>query len=133
MMILIGPITPLYGIWKLPIHVLISITTGIIIFIIGAFVYFKWEIFWEKNYQGQLLTEGIFRYIRHPHYTSLLIVGFGLAFFFYSTAALVIAVIAVPIMMISIIDEEKLLIKQYGKEYIEFMKKTPWRIIPYIF
>lgn len=111
----------------------LSIIFGIILFILGAFVYFKWEIFWEKNYHGQLVTEGIFRYIRHPHYTSLLIVGFGLAFFFYSIAAVVIAIIAVPIMIISIIDEEKLLIKQYGKEYTEFMKKTPWRLIPYIF
>ena len=133
LMILIGPITPFFGIWKLPINILFSITLGIIIFIIGAFVYFKWEIFWDKNYHGQLVTEGIFRYIRHPHYTSLLIIGFGLAFFFYSIAALVVAIIAVPIMIISISDEEKLLIKQYGKDYKEFMKKTPWRIIPYIF
>jgi protein-S-isoprenylcysteine O-methyltransferase Ste14 len=133
LIILIGPITPLYEIWKLPINILISITLGIITFIIGAFVYFKWEIFWEKNYHGQLVTEGIFRYIRHPHYTSLLIIGFGLAFFFYSIATLIIAIIAVPIMIISILEEEKLLTKQYGKDYKEFMKKTPWRIIPYIF
>jgi protein-S-isoprenylcysteine O-methyltransferase Ste14 len=133
LMILIGPITPIYGIWKLQSNVVISIIIGIIIFIIGALVYFKWELFWEKNYHGQLITEGIFRYIRHPHYTSLLIIGFGLAFFFNSISALIIAIIAVPIMIISIIDEEKLLIKQYGKEYIEFMKKTPWKIVPYIF
>jgi len=133
LMILIGPITPIYGIWKLQSNVVISIIIGIIIFIIGALVYFKWELFWEKNYHGQLITEGIFRYIRHPHYTSLLIIGFGLAFFFNSISALLIAIIAVPIMIISIIDEEKLLIKQYGKEYIEFMKKTPWKIVPYIF
>ena len=133
LMILIGPITPIYGIWKLQSNVLISITIGIIIFIIGASVYFKWELFWEKNYHGQLITEGIFRYIRHPHYTSLLLIGFGLAFFFNSISALLIAIIAVPIMIISIIDEEKLLIKLYGKEYIEFMKKTPWKIVPYIF
>ena len=133
LMILIGPITPIYGIWKLQSNVVISIIIGIIIFIIGALVYFKWELFWEKNYHGQLITEGIFRYIRHPHYTSLLIIGFGLAFFFNSISSLLIAIIAVPIMIISIIDEEKLLIKQYGKEYIEFMKKTPWKILPYIF
>ena len=30
-------------------------------------------------------------------------------------------------------DEEKLLIKQYGKEYKEYMKKVPWRMIPKIF
>ena len=133
LMILIGPITPIYNIWKLQSNVLISITLGIIIFIIGTFIYFKWELFWEKNYHGQLITEGIFRYIRHPHYSSLLIIGFGLAFFFNSILSLLIAIIAVPIMIISIIDEEKLLIKQYGNEYIEFMKKTPWKIVPYIF
>ena len=133
LIILIGPITPLYSIWALPVDIIISIITGIIIFLMGAFVYFKWEIFWQKNYQGQLVTEGIFRYIRHPHYTSLLIVGFGLAFFFHSIASLFIAIMAVPIMIISIIDEEKLLIKQYGEDYKKFMKKTPWRLIPHIF
>ena len=133
LMILIGPITPIYGIWKLQTQILVSITVGIIIFIIGTFIYFQWELFWEKNYHGQLITEGIFRYIRHPHYTSLLILGFGLAFFFNSIAALIIAIIAIPIMLFSIIDEEKLLIKQYGIEYIEFKKKTPWKIIPHIY
>jgi protein-S-isoprenylcysteine O-methyltransferase Ste14 len=125
LIILIGPITPLYEIWKIQASVIISVTLGVIIFILGAFLYFKWEIFWEKNYHGQLITEGIFKYIRHPHYTSLLIIGFGLAFFFNSIAGLLIAIIAIPIMIISIIDEERLLIKQYVEEYIELMKKTP--------
>jgi protein-S-isoprenylcysteine O-methyltransferase Ste14 len=133
LIILIGPLTALYGIWSLPLNIFVSIIIGFIIFTIGTFLYFKWEIFWHKTYNGQLITEGIFKYIRHPHYTSLLIIGFGLAFFFYSIAAIVIAVIAIPIMIWSIIDEEKLLIKQYGEEYKAFMKKTPWRIIPHIF
>jgi len=133
LIIMIGPLTAIYGAWKLPFDMWFSIIFGIIIFLLGAFVYFKWEIFWHKTYHGQLVTDGIFRYIRHPHYTSLIIVGFGLAFFFYSIAALFIAIIAVPIMIWSIFDEEKLLIKQYGEEYKQFMKKTPWRIIPKIF
>ncbi len=96
-------------------------------------MYFKWSIFWHKNYKGQLVTDGIFKYIRHPHYTSLIIVGFGLAFFFYSVAALLIAIISIPIMLLSVIDEERVLIKQYGYKYKEFMRKTPWRMIPKIF
>jgi protein-S-isoprenylcysteine O-methyltransferase Ste14 len=36
-------------------------------------------------------------------------------------------------MMISIIDEERHLIRQYGKDYESFMKQTPWRMIPKIF
>ena len=131
--ILTGPLTAIYGIWEIPTEKIISITAGLIIFLIGAYVYFRWEIFWHKTYKGQLVTGGIFQHIRHPHYTSLLIVGFGLAFFFYSLFALAIAIIAIPIMIISIIDEEKLLIKQYGEEYKAFMKKVPWRIIPKIF
>ncbi len=133
LIIMIGPLTGLFGVWELPINMLYSIIIGIIIFLLGTFVYFKWEIFWHKTYNGQLVTKGIFQYIRHPHYTSLLIVGFGLALFFYSIAALFIAIIAVPIMILSIFDEEKLLIKQYGEDYKKYMKKVPWRIIPRIF
>ena len=133
LIITIGPLTAIFGVWEIPVNKLVTIITGMVVFLLGTFVYFKWEIFWHKTYKGQLVTGGIFQYIRHPHYTSLLIVGFGLAFFFYSLFTIAIAVIAIPIMVWSILDEEKLLIKQYGEDYKKFMKKVPWRIIPKIF
>ena len=133
LIILVGPLTAIYGVWGMPTNKIATIIAGILIFLIGTFVYFKWEIFWERTYKGQLVTDGIFQYVRHPHYTSLLIVGFGLAFFFFSLFALLIAVIAIPIMIWSIVDEEKLLIKQYGNEYKKYMEKVPWRMIPKIF
>jgi len=133
LMILVGPLTAIYDVWKLPIDRYLSIIVGLIVFLLGSFLYFKWELFWHKIYKGQLVTDGIFQYLRHPHYTSLIIIGFGLAFFFYSLSALLIAFIAIPIMIISIFDEEKLLLKQYGKEYEEYMKKVRWRMIPGIF
>jgi len=133
LIILAGPLTAIYGVWEMPTNKIATIIAGMLIFLIGAFVYFKWEIFWERTYKGQLVTDGIFQYMRHPHYTSLLIVGFGLAFFFFSLFALLIAVIAIPIMIWSIVDEEKLLIKQYGNEYKKYMEKVPWRMIPKIF
>jgi protein-S-isoprenylcysteine O-methyltransferase Ste14 len=133
LIILIGPLTAFYCVWEIPLPKLATILLGVIIFLIGAFVYFKWEIFWHKTYKGQLVTGGIFQYIRHPHYTSVLIVGFGLAFFFYSLFALVIALLAIPIMIWSIVDEEKMLFIQYGEPYKEYMKTVPWRMIPKIF
>lgn len=133
LIIMIGPLTGLFGVWKIPIDLIFSIILGIIIFLLGTFVYFKWEIHWTKTYKGQLVTDGIFKYIRHPHYTSVLVVNFGLALFFYSTAATLIATLSIPLMIWSIFDEEKLLIRQYGEEYKKFMKKTPYRIIPKIF
>lgn len=133
LIIMIGPLTAIYGVWKLPINMFISIVIGVIVFLIGAVLYFKWEIFWHKTYKGQLITDGIFQHIRHPHYTSLIIIGFGLAFFFYSLAALLVAFIAIPIMICSIIDEEKHLLKQYGEKYKKYIEKVPWRMIPKIF
>ena len=133
LIILIGPLTAIYRVWEIPTNRLVTVITGLLVFFLGSFVYFKWEIFWHKTFKGQLVTDGIFRHIRHPHYTSLLIVGFGLALFFHSLFALAIAIIAIPIMIWSIIDEEKHLVKQYGISYKEYMKKVPWRIIPRIF
>lgn len=133
LIILIGPLTALYKVWKLPLELGISIGFGMVLFLLGTYIYFKWELFWKKIYRGQLVTEGIFQQIRHPHYTSLLIIGFGLSFFFYSVFALFIAFIAIPIMIWSIIDEEKLLIKQYGNAYKQYMKQVPWRLIPKVF
>jgi len=133
LIILIGPLTAFYGIWELPLPKLATILFGVLVFLLGAFVYFKWEIFWHRTYKGQLVTGGIFQYIRHPHYTSVLIVGFGLTFFFYSLFALVIALLAIPIMIWSIVDEEKILVKQYGESYLNYMKMVPWRMIPKIF
>ena len=133
LIIMIGPLTWLYEIWELPFNFLMCVIIGLIIFFIGAIIYFKWSYFWQKTYNGQLVTNGIFQYIRHPHYLSLLVIGFGLALFFYSYVALLISVIAVPIMIWSIIDEEKLLMKQYGEDYKKYMKNVPWRIIPRVF
>jgi len=133
LIILIGPLTPVYGVWEIPLPQTMTVLFGCIIFLLGTYVYFKWEIFWNKTYAGQLVTEGIFQYIRHPHYTSILIIGFGLALFFYSLFAFSIALIAIPIMIWSILDEEKVLLRQYGEPYREYMKKVPWRMIPKVY
>jgi len=133
LMVLIGPLTALYGIWNLPLPLFVSLLIGLLILLIGIYIYMKWELHWTKVYHGQLVTSGIFTSIRHPHYTSLLIIGFGLGFFFWSAAAMLLAILAVPLMIVSILDEEHRLLKEYGKDYEEFMQKTPYRIIPYLY
>jgi protein-S-isoprenylcysteine O-methyltransferase Ste14 len=133
LIIMIGPLTAYFNVWELPLNKIYTIVSGLLIFILGTIVYFKWEIFWYKTYKGQLVTNGIFKYIRHPHYTSLIIIGIGLALFFYSLFAFFISILAIPIIIWSILDEEKLLIRQYGDEYRKFMEKTPWRLIPGIY
>jgi len=133
LIILVGPLTAYFGVWRMPTPMLPTILAGLVVFLLGAYVYFKWEIFWYREYHGQLVTGGIFQVIRHPHYTSVLIAGYGLALFFYSLFALVVATIAIPIMMWSIIDEEHYLVRQYGDEYSQYMQRVRWRMIPRVF
>ncbi len=133
LIILIGPMTTLFHVFAFPFPEIPTRAAGLIIFFIGAFVYLKWEHYWYKTYSGQLVTGGIFQYIRHPHYASLLIIGFALSFFFYSIAAFGIAILSVPLMIWSTIDEEHLLLRQYNEEYKLYMKQVPWRLIPRIF
>jgi len=133
LILFIGPLTALKGIWQVPLPFFPTIIIGILIFLGGTVLYFQWERHWHTTYKGQLVTNGIFKHLRHPHYTSLLIIGYGLALFFYSIAAVIIATIAVPLMIWSIVDEEKKLVKQYGKKYEQYMKEVPWMLIPKLF
>ena len=78
LIIMIGPLTALYDIWQIPLDKFSTIIFGLIIFLFGTYIYFKWELFWYNTFKGQLVTTGIFSYIRHPHYTSLIIIGFSI-------------------------------------------------------
>ncbi len=139
LIIMLGPLTPVckfwyqFSFWEIPLPMIPTVIAGFLIFLGGAIFFIKWEMFWTKVYKGQLVTEGFFKYMRHPHYSSLLIMGLGLALFFYSLLALIISLLAFPLMAWSVIDEEKHLLRQYGKEYEEYMRRVKWRLIPGIF
>ena len=133
LIIFVGPMTFVKDVYKIFAIDIISIVSGCILLICGYTIFISWSIFWTKNYHGQLITTGPFKHVRHPHYTSILILGFGLALFSNSSLALIIAIIAIPIMIISIIDEEKELIRKYGERYKKYSKEVPYRLIPKIF
>jgi len=129
----VGPMTFVKDVYKIFAIDIISIVSGGILLICGYTIFISWSMFWTKNYHGQLVTTGPFKHVRHPHYTSILILGFGLALFSNSSLALIVAIIAIPIMIISIIDEEKELIRKYGERYKRYSEEVPYRLIPKIF
>jgi protein-S-isoprenylcysteine O-methyltransferase Ste14 len=85
----------------------------------------------EENHQ--LITSGIFRYIRHPIYSGALLGVFG----FYLAYRSLIVLIAVSIIHFLIFKhrllfEEGILTEEFGEEYKEYMKRTK-RLIPYLY
>ncbi len=80
----------------------------------------------------QLVTTGIFRYIRHPLYASLLYLAWGL--FFKSPSLLdgCLVVVGTAFLFATARADESECLAKFGKEYAGYMKNTK-RFIPLIF
>jgi protein-S-isoprenylcysteine O-methyltransferase Ste14 len=79
----------------------------------------------------KLVTGGIYRYIRHPMYGSLLFLGLGI--FFKSPSLWSGGLLALVIMFLYLtaLVEEQENIQYFGKEYIRYMDRTK-RFIPFV-
>jgi len=80
--------------------------------------------------QHNLITDGPYKWIRHPAYTGVLLAlaGAGLAMGDF-LALLVLTTIPFATFKLRIGIEEKLLIKQFGPQYLAYLHKT-YKLLP---
>jgi protein-S-isoprenylcysteine O-methyltransferase Ste14 len=82
------------------------------------------------NKGKQLVSWGLYKYIRNPSYTGALLTLIGITLAFGAwVATIIIGIFGLMAYLYRVKYEEKNLIKSYGKEYIEYMKQT-WRFFP---
>ncbi len=80
-----------------------------------------------------LVTSGVYKYIRHPLYASLLFLTWGIfAKEPRSVAGIVLAVTASIFLYLTAHKEEEENIRTFGAEYKDYIKKTK-RFIPYLY
>jgi len=113
---------------------------GLLLIIIGLAV--GWSAL-QKNRLGNfnirpdikeectLITDGIYAYIRHPMYSSVLLSMFGVALIYFSMYELVLFLILLVNMITKMLYEESLWHCE-GEAYKEYAKKTK-RLIPFVF
>ena len=79
-----------------------------------------------------LVTNGVYRVIRHPSYLGLItiMIGWGLAF--RSWIGLLLAVLVIPVLVARIRAEEALLQEHFGAEYDAYRARTS-RLIPGVY
>ncbi len=82
--------------------------------------------------EAKLVTNGIYRFIRHPMYLAVLLGAVGMLVNQYTPLRIGITVTLLVDLIIKMIYEERLLQKKFGEEYREYRKKTK-RLIPFIF
>ncbi len=80
----------------------------------------------------QLVTTGIYGFIRHPSYAGLLIGSAGWSLAFRSGAGLILTALLVPVVLSRIRSEEALLAWYFGPAYDAYRARTS-RLLPGIF
>lgn len=81
---------------------------------------------------SRLVTSGIYRYIRHPLYLSVFLLGTGVMLKDTGTLQLVLGVVNMVAVYLTARIEEGEMISRFGDEYRDYMRHSRM-FIPYIF
>ncbi len=125
---------PLYSL-KSPMNVV-----GALIFIIGLIITVNAQMTLKLNYSStlrireghQLITHGIYKHVRHPVYSGVILRAFAISIYATSLLGFLFALMGIPLFNYRIGVEEKMLIEEFGDEYLEYTKAT-WKLFPYIY
>lgn len=114
--------------------------TGLALYIAGGVL-----MLWAPLHQGRhfssrvtilpehkLMTDGPFRFMRHPRYAGCMAWGVGLPLAFLSGPGLVVGGLYCLSFAWRIRDEERLLARHFGNEWAQYAKRTK-RIAPFLF
>jgi len=113
---------------------------GALSFIVGLIITVNAQMTLKLNYSStlkireghQLITHGIYKYVRHPVYSGVILRAFAIPIYATSLLGFLFALMAIPLFNYRIGVEEKMLIEEFGDEYLEYTKAT-WKLFPYIY
>jgi protein-S-isoprenylcysteine O-methyltransferase Ste14 len=103
---------------------------GTVLILMGiALVLLGWNVvykrYWRKaKGQGELVTEGIYRYIRHPQYTGFMLVTLGMLLDWATLPMLIMWPIMAILYYRLAKKEEGYMLEQFGKRYEEYRQIT---------
>ncbi len=80
----------------------------------------------------RLVTDGLYRRIRHPRYLGIMIFSLGMSLVFRSWLGLVFTAATACTLLWRIRDEEKLMHLEFGAEWEEYTRGS-WRLVPLVF
>ena len=80
----------------------------------------------------ELVTSGLYHYIRHPFYSSLLFLAWGIVFKRITWIEVMLAIVTTRFLIITAKKEEVENIEFFGEKYQEYMKRTKM-FVPFVF
>lgn len=93
--------------------------------------YFTAEVIIQER--QTVVSSGPYHYVRHPSYTGVLVIvaGLGLLIGNWASVLVIVAGLFFPLLYRMSIEEYEM--SEAFEEYAQYMRRTRWRLIPYIF
>lgn len=136
---LLGPVTALLGIDPVDaLHRDVIQVTGAVLGVAGVLATFlaqlhmgtAWRIGVDESERTELVTNGLFRHVRNPIFTSMIVAALGLVLMVPNPVALVgLVALAAAIYLQVVIVEEPYLRRTFGDEYTRYAA-TAGRFLP---
>lgn len=106
---------------------IISMVLGYTLLFFGIGLFFQgWRKIYKARKEKKLVTDGLYALARHPQYTGLFIALFGEGVVHWPT---LFSIGLLPIIIYIYYRlsrrEERMMIKEFGNEYIEYQKQVP--------
>ena len=97
-----------------------------VLIVIGTvFILAGWITLYKNIKNEELVTTGIYSYSRHPQYFGGLWAHVGVSFLLSACYSLLVTPLVVILVYLVSKKEEDELIREFGNEYKEYMKKVP--------
>jgi protein-S-isoprenylcysteine O-methyltransferase Ste14 len=120
----------IFGSFLFPLSSVVSWIIGGFLLFLATVIWWRWFKLWQQKDRNQLVTYGLYRYVRHPLYLAIIILSFAVTFLMQSLIFLLFTLLTSVILYKEAENEEKQLIKIYDEQYRAFMGKVRWRFIP---
>jgi protein-S-isoprenylcysteine O-methyltransferase Ste14 len=111
---------------------ILLLSSAIIAFLGFYLLYTKGEPEGQLENTSNLITTGIYKYLRHPVYLSLIPGVLGALLKGFDYLQVILTVVVLISLVITAKVEEKEMIEKFGTEYLDYMKKTKM-FIPFVF
>ena len=105
---------------------MIEMFIGLGMVVIGVTLIVRgWHLVYHAQKKGDLVTEGVYRYVRHPQYTGIFLALFGQLVHWPTLPTLLLFPVIVWLYHRLAKKEEKQMLERFGEEYAAYMRRTP--------